>query len=349
MKRAIATVAVLVASVFAVTTSTAFAAGGSGGGGTSTGGGGTSTGGGGVKVACTPTITLTGTTSTVPGERSLTVSYVTACASKSRVSIQATNLSNGTVAWNAPVDSINTSYTWNAPLFGTSYRLDAQVYSNLGPLLATTTTTIRTMSAPANCGPFLTASATAGTSAAAYGITAGYNLIWCTGTPLVLLSATNTSTGVTEWSQYATVTNSLSFPNPKFATTYRIDATAYDGGNVLAQASTNVTTMATPPNCATITNENLSVGYWGTYAAIWNSYAAKDCGYGMTSVHMRITNKSSGLVEADYWNLPLNYLIDFEGPAVSYNTTYQVDVEVRGAGNEVLDSSSRSVLTPPAK
>jgi hypothetical protein len=342
MKRAIAIAAVIATSIVSMTASTAGASGGSGGGSTSTGGGGT-------KTACTPTIALTGTSSIVPGERSLTASFVTACASKSRVSIQATNLSNGTIAWNAPTDSVNTTYTWNAPLFATSYRLDAQVYSNLGPLLATATTTVRTMDAPANCGPFLTTSATAGSTSTAYGITASYNLIWCTGASTVLLSATNTTTGVQEWAQYATVTNSLSFPNPKFGTAYRIDATAYEAGVVLAQASTYVTTMPTPPNCATITNENLSVGYWGVYAAIWNSYAAKDCGYGMTSVHMRITNSSSGLVEADYWNLPLNYLIDFEGPVVKYNTTYQVDVEVRGAGNEVLDSSSRSVLTPPAK
>lgn len=340
MKRVLTVAAIIAATFVGFTSSPASASGGSGGGSTTP-----STGGGG-KTACTPTISLTGSTSTVSGERSLTASFVTACASKSHVTIEATNLSNGTIAWTAPVDNINTSYTWNAPLFGTSYRLDAKLYSNLGPLLASATTSVTTKTAPADCGPFLIANAKAGTTAAAYGVTAGYSLVWCGGTATVLLTATNTSTGVMEWAQYATTTT-ISFPNPKFSTAYRIDVTAYDAGVILAQASTNVTTIVAPPNCATITGENLSVGYWGTFAAIWNSYAAKDCGYGGTSVHMRITNTSSGLIEADYWGLPLNSLIDFEGPVVQYNTYYQVDVEVRGAANEVLDSSSRSVLTPP--
>jgi hypothetical protein len=106
--------------------------------------------------------------------------------------------------------------------------------------------------------------------------------------------------------------------------------------------------LAAPPNCATITNENLSTGYLGAYAAIWNSVTAKDCGYGRTSLHMRITNTSSGLVEYDVYNLPLVITIDFEGAITQYNTVYQVEVEVNGAGGEVLDSSSRSIFTPPA-
>ena len=69
----------------------------------------------------------------------------------------------------------------------------------------------------------------------------------------------------------------------------------------------------------------------------------------MTSVHLRITNLRSGLVEYNGYGLPLVSLVDFEGAVVKYDTPHQVDVDVRGAGNEVLDSSSRLITTPPLR
>jgi hypothetical protein len=286
----------------------------------------------------------------VSGVRSVTATFATACASKSHVTLTAVNVVTGVLEWVAPVDTANTTYTWNAPLFGTAYRLDAVLTSNLGPLLASASANVTTLPAPADCGPFLTASAVAGTTAATFGITASYSLVWCAGTSTVLMSATNTITGVMEWSQYATATTDLLFPSPQFSSNYRIDVTAYDGvGVVLARASTTLTTMAAPLNCATITNENLSTGYWGIYAAIWISTTAKDCGYGRTSTHMRITNLNSGLVEYDLSGLSLVSFIDFEGSITKYDTPYRIDIDVVGAANEVLDSSSQTIITPPLR
>jgi hypothetical protein len=325
----------------------ALASGGTGGGGGTSGGGGS--GGGGSVKNCSPSITLAASASTLSGERSLTASFTTACASKSHVTLTAVNTSTGRLEWVAPVDSVLTSYTWNAPLFGTTYRIDATLTSNAGPLLASASTTLTTLPAPPDCGPFLTVDAAAGTTATTFAITATYSLVWCGGPSNVMVTATNTDTGVTEWAQYATVTSNLLFSTPKFSTNYRIDATAYDGSTVLARASQSLTTIAAPPNCATIAGENISAGYWGTYAAIWISTSARDCGYGRTSVHMRITNLTSGLVEYEVSGLPLDTLIDFEGPVVKYDATYQIDVDVRGAMDEVLDSRSQTIVAPPLR
>jgi len=341
--------------------SAALASGGSGGGGgggtatsgtatggTATGGGGGGGGGGGTKT-CSPSISLTATPSPVSGVRSITASFAAACASKTHVAISAVNAATGVVEWVAPSDSLLTSYTWSAPLFGTTYRVDALLYSSTNALLATASKSVTTLPAPADCGPFLTVGATAGTTAATFGITSSYSLVWCGGTSTVLLTATNTDTGVMEWSQYAASATDVLFATPQFGANYRIDAIAYDGATVLARASTVLTTPVAPPNCASITNENLSVGYWGVYAAVWISTTAKDCGYGRTSVHMRITNLDTGLVEYEAYGLPLNTLIDFEGPVVKYDTNYEVDVDVRGAMNELLDSTSQVMLTPPLR
>jgi hypothetical protein len=351
-----ALVALLLITAIAPTLATnAWASGGSGGGGgAATGGGGgggaaTGGGGGGVKTSCSPSISLTAAASTISGVRSLTASYTVGCASKTRVAVTATNVSSGVIEWVAPSDSILTSSVWNAPLFGTTYRVDAKLYSGIGTLLASISANATTLPAPANCGPFLTTDAAAGTSLTNYDLTGSYSLVWCGGASTVFMSATNTTTGAVEWSQDATTTGGLTFATPQFNTTYRIDTVAYDGGVVLARSSKLATTVAAPPNCATITNENLSVGYWGIYPAIWVSTTAKDCGYGRTSVHMRITNLKSGLVEYESYGLPLNSLIDFEGAQAKYDTSYQVDVDVRGASNEVLDSSSRTVTTPPLR
>jgi hypothetical protein len=348
MKKSALVALLLITAISPTLSTNAWASGGSGGGGTATGGGGGGGGGGGVKTSCSPSISLTATASTVSGVRSLTASYTVGCASKTRVAVTATNVSSGVTEWVAPSDSTLTSSVWNAPLFGTTYRVDAKLYSSVGILLASNSANATTLPAPANCGPFLTTNATAGTSLTNYDLTGTYSLVWCGGASTVFMSATNTA-GVVEWSQDATTTGGLTFATPQFNTTYRIDTVAYEGGVVLARSSRLVTTVAAPPNCATITNENLSVGYWGIYPAIWVSTTAKDCGYGRTSVHMRITNLKSGLVEYESYGLPLNSLIDYEGAQTKYDTSYQVDVDVRGASNEVLDSSSRTVTTPPLR
>ena len=92
--------------------------------------------------------------------------------------------------------------------------------------------------------------------------------------------------------------------------------------------------------------ENLSAGYWGTYAAIWISTTVKDCGYGRETVRVKVTNLSTGAVEYDSPYVPMVSLIDYEGQMVAYDTDYQVDVEVHGGAGELLDSSTAVVRTP---
>jgi hypothetical protein len=202
------------------------------------------------------------------------------------------------------------------------------------------------------CVPNATLTASAGLVPGAMGITAGYALASCVNKPHVRITMTNTSTNLVEYaSPVDFLGSSVFYSMPYFGTTYRVDLSVTSGTNpaVIATSTALVTTMATPPNCATITNSNESVGYWGTYAAVWVSTTAKDCGYGRQTVHLKITNLSTGRVEYDNPYVGMVSTIDFEGPIVSYDTPYQVDIEVRGAGNEILDSRSDLMVTPPAK
>ena len=143
-------------------------------------------------------MTVTATASAIAGQRALTAVYATACASKTRVSIVAVNTATGATEWVAPSDSVVSSFTWNAPLFATTYRIDAKLYSSTGVLLTSASAATTTLPAPLDCGPFLNVSASSGTNAATYGLTASCSLVWCGGPTTVILSATNVATGAVE-------------------------------------------------------------------------------------------------------------------------------------------------------
>ncbi len=472
MKRLVIVTSFATAAALAVAASPVWAAGGSGGGGSASGGGSTSGatgtatatpaaatgggggggGGGGVKT-CTPSLTLTAAPATDPATpRALTIGFVTACASRSKVALTATNTRTNVIEW-TQADNGLAAFTWSYPQWGTQYRIDgvitdnttgavmargtAQVTSralpaNCGPTLSMTTSagttvadwninvgvaafwcqgptnivvtgtnaatgveeyrqnldatgsavlarpranttynivvtaydplngsaltsatgTVAVGAYPANCGPSVSLTPSAGTTTTDWGITVGVNTLWCFGPANVLVSATNAATGQVEYSgNYVNTTGSVLFPRPKGRTTYNITATAYDASNgaLLATGTTSVTTGVLPANCAQIVNQNVTTGYWGIYAAVWISTSARDCGYGGESVHVKVTNMTSGQVEYENYNMPMSGLLDFEGPIVKFNTPYQFDVDIRGWDNEILDSRSQIVTTPVAR
>lgn len=95
-------------------------------------------------------------------------------------------------------------------------------------------------------------------------------------------------------------------------------------------------------------NENATVGYWGIYPAVWVATDVQDCGRG-GSVHLQITNLTTGQVELDYPGLGPSSFIDFEGAMVSYSTPYRVAVEYRSATGELLWSATQDITSSPLK
>ena len=223
------------------------------------------------------------------------------------------------------------------------------------PTNNSTTTSVSTkVSGRAVCVPLSSYTATAGYVPGAMVLTATYSLDLCTSRATVTVQVVNTTTGLVEYSltdpgqDLTTGLYTTTYTLPRFDTPYRVNFIASDKrtGGLYQEASATTTTPAAVANCATITKNNLSAGYWLTYAAIWESFTATDCGYGREHVTIRITNTATGAVVYPYAYWGMDGLLDYEGPAVLYSTEYQFDVEVHGAFGELLDSQSQRITTP---
>ena len=186
------------------------------------------------------------------------------------------------------------------------------------------------------------------------GITSNFVQALCvSGKTTETLSFRNTTTGVVEYSITDPASSSAFYGNPTFNAPYTAELVLKSlkttPATVIATRTIALTTPSLPANCAKITHENLSTGYWVNYAAIWTDYAVTDCGYGRQSVEMKITNLTSGQQEADYTSYPTNALIDYEGPQVNYDSNYQIEIFAHGAMGEVLDSSLQTIVCPPSE
>jgi hypothetical protein len=198
------------------------------------------------------------------------------------------------------------------------------------------------------CDPYLLSEVTSGYFTGAMGITATYTPATClSGNTTNVFAFTNLATGVTEYSVQVPG-NTFTWTNPAFDTDYRVDIKIIrtKDASVVGTKSLLTHTPVMVANCAAITNYNLSAGYWINYAAIWTAYQVNNCGYGRQNIVMRITNQDTGMVEATYSYLPSATMIDFEGPVVKYDTNYQIEVEVHGAQNELLDYHVETTHTP---
>lgn len=202
----------------------------------------------------------------------------------------------------------------------------------------------------AACTNTLSVSATATEALAGNAFSATYALNACQSQTRVSMTATDLSTGAIVWASVPDLAGTIALWGlPYNLTSYRIDATAVGGAtnSVVARASTIVSTLDPLP-CDMFVHQTVTVGYWGIYPAVWAASDAQDCGRGGT-VHLMITNMSTGKVELDYPSLARSSFIDFEGPIVSYGAPYRVDAELRSRLGEVLATSSTDVVSAPLK
>jgi hypothetical protein len=200
------------------------------------------------------------------------------------------------------------------------------------------------------CTNTLSVAGSATEALAGNAFSATYVLVSCQSKTRVMMTATDLATGNVVWSSVADLAGTIAIWSlPYKLTSYRIDARAYAGSanTLVATASTTISTMV-PIACDVFVHETATVGYYLTYPAVWAATDAQDCGRG-GSVHLRITNLSSGQTELDYPGLGTSSFIDFEGIAVSYSTPYRITAELVLPTGEVIASSSTDVTSSPLK
>jgi hypothetical protein len=194
------------------------------------------------------------------------------------------------------------------------------------------------------CTNALSVSGSATESLRGNSFSATYVLTSCQSKTRVSMSATDLTTGFVVWNSISDLAGTIAlWTLPYNLTSYRIDATAVAGStnSVVARASTVISTLDPLP-CTTFVHETATVGYYGIYPAIWAATDAEDCGRGGT-VHLQITNLTTGAIEYDYANVGLSSFVDFEGAIVSYDTPYRVYAELRASNGELLNTSTTNV------
>jgi hypothetical protein len=138
------------------------------------------------------------------------------------------------------------------------------------------------------------------------------------------------------------------------------------GGGGQNRSGVNDTTVPAPPPppppapattpCATLTSVTAPVGYYLTYAALWNDYTVRSCADGLEdiSVHVTNTDRSDGSVDYDV-TVPYSLLAGQNASGVldndfaPFNTDYDVKIEALDQSGNVLDSSSTVATTPPPR
>lgn len=206
-------------------------------------GGGSAAGGGGGKVTCTNALSVSATASESLSGNSFVGTYaLTACQSRTRVSMTATDLATGTVVWASPPDMVGTVAVWTLPYRLTSYRIDARaVAGSTNTLVATATTTVATLDA-LPCDQYIAETPTVGYWGIYPAIWANHNALDCGVVAMsVRLRITNLTTGRVEldYSGFG-MSATLDYEGPAvaYSTPYQIDAELRDSSGAVSKSST---------------------------------------------------------------------------------------------------------------
>ena len=230
-----------VAAMMTLAGGTALASGPSGASAT---GGASAAGGGGVaKASCTNALSVTATASEALTGNSFVATYVlAACQSRTRVSMTATDLTTGRVAWTSPPDVIGTVAVWTLPYSLTTYRIDARaVAGTTNTLVATASTNVATLDA-LPCDRMIVETPTTG-----YWLT--YPAIWATHAALdcgipgvsVRLRITNLTSGRVELDYGPlALSSTIDYEGAalSYSTPYQVDAELRDFSDAVVMTST---------------------------------------------------------------------------------------------------------------
>jgi hypothetical protein len=136
------------------------------------------------------------------------------------------------------------------------------------------------------------------------------------------------------------------------------------GGNSRGVINDVVAPPAPPPPpppppvtpCATLTSVTAPVGYYLTYAAVWNDFTVRSCATGIQTVFVEAieADPTTGLTAYDvtvaYSMAPgQNVAGIIDNDFAPFDTTYTVTYKVTDTSGNLLDSQSTSATTPPPR
>ncbi|MDQ1703030.1 MAG: hypothetical protein QOF57_2282 [Frankiaceae bacterium] len=110
------------------------------------------------------------------------------------------------------------------------------------------------------------------------------------------------------------------------------------------------------PACATLPSVTAPVGYYLTFAALWNDFTVRSCSSGTQTVNIAVTNTNVATGQVDY-SVGTSYFLApganvngvLDNDFAPFSTDYDVRVEARDEAGNVLDSSSVRTTTPPQR
>ena len=130
------------------------------------------------------------------------------------------------------------------------------------------------------------------------------------------------------------------------------------GGGGTNSGGVNDTGTSTPaPSCATLPSATAPVGYYSTWAAVWNTFTVRSCSTRNETVNVRITNGNqlTGAIDYDVTgayvlspgqNLSSVYDNDFAPFSTPYDVSFVATDASTGA---VLATATTTATTPPAR
>lgn len=109
-----------------------------------------------------------------------------------------------------------------------------------------------------------------------------------------------------------------------------------------------------PVPCATFVSVSAPVGYYSTWAAVWNTFTVQSCSNGTLNYTVEVveTDSADGSVDYDViYPLTLaggaNQGLVLDNDFAPFNTTYDITYTLRDSNNNVLATSSTRATTPP--
>ena len=262
----------------------------------------------------------------------------------------------------APLPNVDVQLTGRAssgsPTAGGTYSFNYTI-KNSGP--GTASNVVFTDQAPVDyTGWTLNGQQLTGCEAQGLGDVGGNNVV-CTIPSLAKGASVNIVIMATAPQDAATVSNSgsVTVDNPDTNTANNsasasITVKAPTGG-VCKGGTCDLVPQVQAAPCAALTSVTAPVGYYLTYAAIWNQFTLQSCSSGSETVSVQVQelNTLTGNIDYDVtWYVPLvpsqNYSMVLDNDFAAYTTPYVITYTVRDASGTLLDSSSVNATTPGA-
>ena len=262
------------------------------------------------------------------------------------------------------------SASTGSPSPGTAYSYTFQV-KNTGPDAATSLT----FNDPLPAGTVYNYATANGSTlpCAAFGNLSGGATVSCNlgnlakGGQATVVVNVNAPTTASTYSNTGSATSTATDPQPannSSTVTVQVKAAAGGGGGGggggtggggVNAGGVNDTAPATATPCAALGNLAAPVGYYLTWAAIWNTFTVRSCSSSVETVNVEVTetNAATGLVDYDVV-IPFslvaaqNASMVLDNDFAPFNTTYTVAFTATDATTgTVLATSSLVTTTPP--